>query len=187
MNPQKRATVQQVKPQSPAATAGVRPGDTILAIQSQPIISTADIQWVLHNAGETDTLQLLVRRGGQTRPLNLTLSPGWRRNADISWRVSTWDMRRMALGGMKLEAEPNNRSGKMALKAIHVGQYNEHAIAKRAGVKKGDVLLEFNGLSNEMSEQELITHTMQNTKPGDVVAVKLKRGGRVIDTKIKLP
>jgi S1-C subfamily serine protease len=92
----------------------------------------------------------------------------------------------MAFGGMVLEAQENDRSGKMALLAKHVGQYNDHAVAKRAGVKKGDVVIEFNGMSNAMTEQELLTHTLQNTRPGDVVPVKIKRGSNVMDVKIKL-
>ena len=38
--------------------------------------------------------------------MTLTLPPGWRRAGDLSWRASSWGLRRSALGGLLLEDLP---------------------------------------------------------------------------------
>ena len=50
---------------------------------------------------------------------------GWRRKDDISWRASTWELRRLALGGMLLKPDEGG------LRVEHVGQYAPHDRAKR--------------------------------------------------------
>ena len=106
---------------------------------------------MLHNAPATAKLPARVRRGGTTIDLTLTLASGWRRG-NISWRPTTWGLRQMGLGGMKLvDLRDEDRrgmglaDGRMALKIEHVGEYGEHAIAKRAGLKKGDVIVAVDG------------------------------------------
>ena len=91
----------------------------------------------------------------------------------------------MALGGMLLEADPSASS--MSLKAIHVGQYGDHARAKRAGLVKGDRITSFMGISEPLSETELIHRVLDGTKPGARVEVKAIRGGRERTFNIQLP
>ena len=94
LDPQ-RATVLRVEKDSPAARAGFQPGDQILKLQGQPLLSIADVQWVLHQtAPEAVSLVADVTRGDRTVELTLTLPAGWRQRNDISWRASTyrvWD------------------------------------------------------------------------------------------------
>ena len=98
----------------------------------------------------------------------------------------------MALGGMRLEplGEAERRrlglDGKMALLAQHVGQYNNHAVAKRAGVVKGDILIGFDGVADDLSEAGVIAHALQKRKAGDVVPVKMLRRGKEMTFKIRL-
>ena len=115
--------------------------------------------------------------------LTLDLPEGWRRG-DISWRATTWDLRRMGLGGLRLEELTDEqreeaklpRDG-MALRVEHVGEYGEHAVAKRAGFQKGDILVSFDGRTGRMSESELLAYTVQRKRPGDEVAVTVLRNG----------
>ena len=141
---------------------------------------------------ELDDLELLV--SGAYAPLarfnepgsavTLDLPEGWRRRGDISWRTSTWNLRRMGLGGMALIelTEEERRRAKlpddfMALRARHVGEFGDHAVAKRAGLQKGDILIEFDGQGGQMSETQLLAYTMQRKRPGDVVSVTVLRDG----------
>jgi hypothetical protein len=70
-----------------------------MTFSGQPMLSTADVQWVLQNAGEAATLPAQVLRGKKKLTLTLHLNNDWRRHTDISWRTTTWDLRRMAAGG----------------------------------------------------------------------------------------
>ena len=149
------------------------------------ILSLADIQWVIHNAPDSGTLEFTIRRSGEFVKKNVLLAAGWRRRSDISWRTSTWSLRRMAFGGMVLEANPGATS--MSLTAKHVGQYGEHALAKRAGLVKGDRITSFNGITEPLTETLLLHRILSETKPGDRVKVTAVRNGTEREFTIRLP
>ncbi|WP_165069275.1 Trx7/PDZ domain-containing (seleno)protein [Paludisphaera rhizosphaerae] len=192
MDPRGMALVEQVEPGSIAERAGVKVGDEFATLAGQPMLSIADIQWVLHNTPDRAKIPATITRGGKTTDATLDLPEGWRR-ADVSWRVTTWDLRRMGLGGLKLaelDAADRERAklpaDAMALRVEHVGQYGEHAAAKKAGFQKGDVLVSFDGRTAKSSETDLIAHAVQQKKAGDEVAVVVLRNGERMTLKLPL-
>jgi len=185
MDPESAATVLSVKKGSAAADAGFRKGDSITHADGQPIVSVADIQWVLHESGSRASLPVVVKRSGKRRNLTLELEKGWRRADDLSWRTTSWDFRRMATGGMLLtEIEPAKRrqlrlkKDRLALFVKHVGQYGDHATAKRAGFKKGDIIVDWDGETKRLSETEIFTRGIQHHKIGDKIPVTVVRNGK---------
>src|SRR5882672_10326765 len=58
-----RATVKSVAPGSPAEKGGFKAGDAIVRLQGQPILSVADVQWVLHNARTPCRIEAELDRG----------------------------------------------------------------------------------------------------------------------------
>lgn len=185
MDPNEKATVREVMAGSSAAQDGFLPGDDIVSLDGQPLLSIADIQWVLHNSGESGALIAVVSRDGQTIRLPMTLAKGWRRKGDLSWRATSWDLRRMTLGGMRLDAlSPDDRAkaglqgDAMAFRVRHVGAYGEHAVAKQAGFQKGDVLLSVDGKSDYRSESDLMAGLLNAKQQGDRVAAAVLRDGR---------
>lgn len=189
LDAEEMATVSEVFPNSPAEAAGFQPGDQIQSLNSQPLVSIADVQWVLDGvdpAGGEVTAK--VQRGERTLPLTLKLSEGWRHKDNLSWRVSSWGLRRMTTGGLVLAAlsdedrkERGIPSDSMALLVTHVGQYNAHAAAKRAGFRKGDVILAFDGQSDLMRETDLLAYGVSACRPGERVTVKVLRRGRTLE------
>lgn len=184
LDPKEMATVERVATDSIAGRAGLRAGDEITMLAGQPLLSIADLQWVLHNAPATTKLPTKVRRAGEAVDVSLDLPDGWRRG-DISWRTTTWDLRRMGLGGLWLEELTGEQlagsklpGDAMALRVKHVGEYGEHAVAKRAGFQKGDILVSFDGQTGKMSETGLLAYSMQRKRPGDEVAVTVLRNGK---------
>ena len=187
MDPKEMATVKAVKTGSLAAEAGVRVGDKIVSLEGQPLLSIADIQWVLHNSGETAKLNAVVKRKGTQQTIVLTLPKGWRRLDTIAWRASSWSLRRMGTGGLRLELLPaaerkrlDIADGQMALRVQHVGQYGPHAAAKRAGFRKGDVLISFDGKTDLHSDSDLLAYAVNHRKAGDKVPVVVLRGRRKV-------
>lgn len=186
LNPDECATVLEVLAGSPAEAAGFRKGDEIVTVGGQRPISIADVQWVLHTSKNDSELSVVVQRGGskgETLTLKLPLADGWRRRVNIDWRATTWDLRRIALGGMRLEAAtPEQRAqhgigdDKMALHVKWVGQYGDHARAKQAGFLKGDIVIAFDGDDSPRTESTLIATTVNGKKPGDKIPVKVIRG-----------
>jgi serine protease Do len=188
LDPKEKATVKSIVPGSSAEKDGIRPGDEILRLEGQPLLSISDVQWVLHNAGETAALKAVVKRNGQTVPLTITLAKGWRQHDDLSWRASSWDLRRMTTGGMLLEELPAEDCAKaglsdsaLALRVKHVGQFGPHAAAKQAGFQQGDVLVTVDGKSNRLSESDLMAHLAKEKRPGDKVPVTVLRGGEKVE------
>ena len=197
MDPKQRATVLAVDPDSAAHRAGFQalegpeasPSPDILAtVEGQTMLSTADIQWVLQNAPETGELKAVVHRAGVPLPLKLPLQNNWRRNSDISWRVTSWDLRRMATGGLLLrDSTPEERKAagvsetELSLFVQHVGQYGEHAVAKKAGFLQNDIIVSIGGLTAPMTESGLLSHLLRNRTPGDKVGVRIARNGERMD------
>ena len=190
MDPNECATVKEVTAGSPAEAAGFRAGDEIELINGQRPLSIADVQWVLHSAKDGTNFTASVRKGQARRDeksvsLTIPLEKGWRREADIAWRATTWDLRRIALGGMFLgpvtpeqRAELKIPADKLALRVKHLGQYGDHARAKQAGLLKDDVILEFDGDESLRSESLIIATTMNGKRPGDKVSVLVLRNGQ---------
>jgi hypothetical protein len=183
MDPKQMATVERVAAGSIADRAGLRASDEIVTLAGQPLLSIADLQWALHGAPAPTKLRARIRRGGEAVDLTLDLPAGWRRG-NISWRVTSWDLRRMGLGGLKLaELDAERRAGAklpedaLALRVEHVGEYGEHAVAKRAGFRTGDIIVSFDGRSGRMSESDLLAYALREKQPGDEVTVTVLRDG----------
>ncbi len=59
----KGVIVSAVQPGSPADLAGIRRGDIILEVNQEPVDSTKEVKKQIAEAGEKDSLLLLVNRG----------------------------------------------------------------------------------------------------------------------------
>lgn len=186
LDPKETAKILEVLPGSAADKAGLRAGETIEFMDGQPILSIADVQWVLHNSDPSGaSVALKIRRGNDWRDGTLKLDNGWRHADDISWRVSSWSYRRMASGGMVLEAVPSEEREKlplpadhMALRVKYIGQQGPHAAAKRAGLEKEDVIVEFDGQTNLHDESSFLYYSMMHRKVGELVDVRVLRNGQ---------
>jgi hypothetical protein len=193
LDPREMATVDRVADDSAAAAAGFRDGDRIVSLNGQPIMSAADVQWVLHHAGSPATIEAQVQRGPNKTTLKLALAAGWRRAGDLSWRPTTWDLRRMGAGGLVLEDLPaadRRKAGldesALALRVKHVGEYGDHAVAKRAGFQKGDVIVELDGQGDHLTETGFLAYAVQKKMPRDQLAVTVLRGERRVELKLPL-
>ena len=99
----------------------------------------------------------------------------------------------MATGGIslvsadaKLREQLKVEPGKMALVAKHVGKYGQHARARRAGIREGDVIVECGGRKDLMSENELYEYAIQAKRPGDMIKMRYLRNGNLKTAQIKL-
>jgi S1-C subfamily serine protease len=187
LDPKERATVSRVEKGSVAESAGLKPGDRIKSLAGQPLLSIADVQWVLHRTkAEGDNLLIQVERDGKAMELSLALPKGWRQLDDISWRASSWGLRRMVTGGMLLETLEGElpvgvaKDG-MALRAKHVGQFGPHAAAKNAGFQVGDVIVAFDGKSDIKRESDWFAYALREKKTGEKVPVTVIRGGKKLE------
>ncbi|MFO0978683.1 MAG: Trx7/PDZ domain-containing (seleno)protein [Planctomycetaceae bacterium] len=193
LDPSRKATVKQVREGSVADKAGFKAGDNLVSLNGQPLLSMADIQWVLHNIpAEGATVAALVDRGGKSTEISLKLTEGWRELDDISWRASAWGLRRMVTGGLVLEPVQDSDRGKngvpesgTALRVKFVGQYGEHAAGKNAGVQKDDIIVAYDGRSDLLTDSDVLRHGIMNTTPGQKIKLEIVRGGKTM--KLEIP
>jgi S1-C subfamily serine protease len=187
MDPQRRATVARVEPGSAADRAGLEAGDELESVDGQSIVSTADIQWALHQLTDDEAVAIAARRDGEPLEASLALEPGWRARGDISWRATSWALRRMVAGGLKLDELPREERAArqladdaLALEVAHVGQYGEHAHAKRQGFREGDVIVAIDGRDRAMRESDLFA-ALVNKPVGERVSVDVLRGSEKLE------
>ena len=187
-DPKERARVREVGGGSQAEKDGFKAGDDLTTLAGQPVISIADVQWVLHGAGDSGALDAEVTRAGAPVKLKLTLPEGWRQKGELSWRASSWDLRRMTTGGLSLEEMPDADSAKLgltnsvlALRVKHVGGFGEHAAAKKAGFREGDVIVSVQSRTDRMTESALMAWLARTTKRGQSVPVTVLRAGTRLD------
>ena len=193
LDPTAKARVKNVVKQSAADHAGFQAGDEILTLEGQPLLSIADLQWVLQNAPAPATLGARVKRGRSELDLTLALPADWRRASDISWRVSTWELRRMVTGGLVLKDLPTDERTKaglsdadLALLVHYVGEYGEHAVGKRAGFKKGDIIVSADGKTARLTESDFMTWLLQEKFGGVKIPVTVLRADARVNLELPL-
>ncbi|MBI1321685.1 PDZ domain-containing protein [bacterium] len=185
LSPDHAAKVMSVEPDSPAAAIGLKPGDEIVRLQGQALVSPADFQWILENTPETAELAFEIRNGkGESLKKTMKLAPGWRAKSDLSWRPTSWNLRRIAAGGLRLETLPDTEKRNrglpedaMALYVKHVGQFGEHAVAKKAGFVNGDVIVAVDGRTDLPTETSLFAYALDRPK-GTVLKFTVMRKDR---------
>ena len=196
-SPKHRAKLSKVASDSSAAKDGFRRADEILTLDGQPIISIADVQWVLHRAQENTTLPATVDRHGKEINLTLTLNPGWRKGSNISWRTTTGELRLVALGGMVLEelsdAERQHHGisdTEMALRVETVSRGGRRSSgqtnAQKAGIRRGDIIIGYGGSKDRLTESGIIAYVLQEEPQAKSLPVKLLRNGEQVAVNLSL-
>ena len=150
-----RATVKSAT--GSAAKDGFRAGDEVLTLEAQPLVSIADVQWVLERATGASLLAE-IRRGGKTEVLPLTLPAGWRRNGDFSWRDATW-------GTLRPDFDGKGEAG--GLRITRGG----------AGLEPDDLVVEVDGRRFE-SFSRFLAYLAQEKKPGEKLGITVLRAGK---------
>jgi len=69
----------------------------------------------------------------------------------------------------------------LALRVAHVGQYGDHAVAKRAGFLKDDVVIAIDGDRTPLRESELMAKLLQTKRPADRITLTVLRGSKSLE------
>ena len=151
-----------------AARAGIKEDDEILAVAGNPVHSIADIQWELGDIAEGQR-PIVVERAGERRTLNATFPKAGRR-PDLVWRTSMYSM--PPKPGLWLETG-EGRGLRLEVRGVF------GAAVKRAGLKKGDVIVEVDGRSEPMTESEFHTYVrLTHFESGARMKLRVLRSGK---------
>lgn len=193
LDPKERARVAGITPDSPADRAGLRIGDGILRFDSQPILSIADVQWVLHHAKDDVPIKIQIERSGERAEITLTLPRGWRQKVDFTWREWTWGIRHRLLGTERLEGVSNDEKKRLAIQgtALRIQELPPDWVKDKnpsaSQFCTGDVIVEVDGKNDLGTEADLLAYLMQKKPPGSIAELTVLREGKNRRIALKIP
>jgi predicted metalloprotease with PDZ domain len=191
IDPQDGCKIERVAADSPAASAGLQAGDVVTHANGQPIISIADIQWVLHHLSNSDSsVEFVVDRNGQAITRRLQLPSEWKK-ADISWRGSMWSVKPRPgfWAPLAKEAELKGMALPVDCKPLRIQWINsnqrEGRAAKEAGLREGDLITQIGDKPVNFTPAQFHLHVKMNYRVGDKLPLTIVRNGQT--QRIDLP
>ena len=185
IDPKDGQKIAKVTPGSAAEIAGLRAGQRVTHVDGQPIVSIADIQWVLHNRSNRAEI-IRVTIAGSSRSHLIKTAPGWKKT-DISWRGSLWNLHpRLRVWMPEATPEELKRlklpAGHHALKVKWINNGSpEGKAAQRAGLRLNDYIIAIDGRPlGKMTPRQFTAHVKLNYKSGQKLPLTLLRNGKRI-------
>ena len=158
--------VLEVESKSPAAQAGIRPGDVLLAIDSRPVHEGIDFDIAMINRQPGDTLRLAFARGGERFSTALELVERPRP-----------DGVKLAASNLGLAVEPMSSTLAEQLRfrrrLLQVTDVEPGGPADAAGVFPGDILLALG--RHYVTSTEDLGQLLDGTEAGEVLEIEVFR------------
>jgi serine protease Do len=186
------ATVLEVTEGSPAAKAGIRKGDVITKVNEIKIESPESLFETIHNFKPGEKVKIVFTRDGKEQSVMATLEKSEYKQKDFNYNynfrmppmpnmygmdMDSWGHKQPKLGIKAQDAEDG--------KGVNVLEVEDSSAAFKSGLKKGDVIVQFDG-ADVNSTNELVDQ-MEEARHKSVIKVKILRGGTSQDIDIKLP
>lgn len=169
-SPELGAVVGEVQDGTPAAQAGLRAGDRVVAIDGRSVENFGDLRGRIAETRPGSVVKLTVERGG--KPVELTATIGKLPSEDELQRVAR---RKLGAGGgslfpdgrPRLGVEVEAKDGQLRVRGVQPG-----TLADELGLREGDVLKTLNGES--VSRVEDVARALG--KDDARVSVEVQRG-----------
>ncbi len=190
LDPDDQTRIASVLAGSPASKAGVKAGDVLRSVGGERVLSLGDVSAVLEAIPDQAELRLALSRDGQPLTTTLELSGDWRRSDDPSWRPSVG----IAGPNTGFWALPLNEAqkrelglsaGALALKVSFL--FPNHRTPIDAGLKLGDVVIEFDGRRTAMLTRQMQALCQMHHEFGDTVPIVILRDGKEQKLTLRLP
>jgi serine protease Do len=156
-----------VKPGTPAAKAGVRPGDVLERFGDRPIKEGIDFYIALMNAAPDQPLDVLLAREGQAVRTSMTIE---RRPAPDGVQLAKQKL------GVLVEDLPPDVAANMGLPGatgLLVNQIERNGPADRLGVRRRDVLVAIG--RHAVANKDDLGQLLESIQTGDTIPVTLLR------------
>jgi M6 family metalloprotease-like protein len=163
-----RLVVEEVQPDSPAASAGLKPGDAVTRVGERPVKTPEAFREWLQTRGPGEVVPLGLLRDGKPVEVNVTLAATSRPMKANAQRVTL---------GVEL-GDPKEGVG------VRVERVQPGAPAAAAELKAGDFLSKVDG--REVPRANVLPDILAEKKPGDVLTLLVRRDGKDVELKVKL-
>jgi serine protease Do len=186
------ATVLEVTPGSPAEKAGIKKGDVITKVNETKIESPEGLFETIHSFKAGDKVKVSFTRNGKEQTVTATLDKTENNRSDFNYNynfkmppmpdmdgmdMGPWGPHQPKLGIKAQDAEDG--------KGVNILEVEDSSAAAKAGLKKGDIILQFDG-ADVNSTNELIEQ-LQEARRKSTIRVRILRGGVSQDIDIKIP
>ena len=183
----KGALVQNVLPKTPAAKAGIEPGDVVVALNGKAVETAGELTRNIALVPPGNQATLTVLRKGQKKELTVTVA-------------TRPDEQKIARGGQGAEEEEAPAdAGKSPKLGVNLGALTpdvaqrlgiqgdqgvvvmdvvEGGPADRAGIRRGDVILEVRGQA--VTKPDQVAQIVGKMKDGDMALLRVKRGDAAV-------
>lgn len=189
------ATVLEVTKGSPAEKAGIKKGDIITKLNETKIESPENLYETVHNLKPGDKVNIVLTRDGKVQSVVATLDKSDQMPKDFNYNYNyKFNMPPMAgMGDMQFDENWGPRQPKLGIKAqdaedgkgVNVLEVEDSSAAWKAGLKKGDIILQFDG--SEVNSTNELVEQFQDARRKSTIKVKIQRGGTTQDLDIKIP
>lgn len=189
------ATVLEVTKGSPAEKAGIKKGDIITKLNETKIESPETLYETVHNLKPGDKVTILLTRDGKQQSVVATLDKSDMGSKDFNYNYNyKFKMPPMPdMGDIQFDGNWGPRQPKLGIKAqdaedgkgVNVLEVEDSSAAWKAGLKKGDIILQFDG--SEVNSTNELVEQFQDARRKSTIKVKIQRGGTTQDLDIKIP
>ncbi len=164
------ALVTEVDVNSPAAKAGILPGDVITNINHQPVVNAMSARNNIGLAKPGTDLNIEVMRHGESKNLIITTASFPDEKTPVA-KESVVNIFGITVG--TLTAAQAKEAGVPEAQGVMVTAVETNSVAALAGLKKGAVITEVNRQKVESPEQ--FNSLVSGMKPGDRVLLLVKQ------------
>jgi serine protease Do len=189
------ATVLEVTKGSPAEKAGIKKGDIITKLNETKIESPETLYETVHNLKPGDKVTIILTRDGKEQTVVATLDKSDVGAKDFNYNYNyKFKMPPMPdMGDIQFDGNWEPRQPKLGIKAqdaedgkgVNVLEVEDSSAAWKAGLKKGDIILQFDG--SEVNSTNELVEQFQDARRKSTIKVKIQRGGTTQDLDIKIP
>lgn len=187
------ATVIDVTKGSPAEKAGIKNGDIIIKVNDTKIESPEGLFETIHNYKPGDKIKIGFMRDGKEQNVTATLDKSEYKTKDYNYNYNFRMPPMPDMDGMNFGPWGPRHQPKLGIKAqdaedgkgVTVLEVEDSSAAFKAGLKKGDIILQYNGV--EVNSTNELVEQFQEARQKTTVKVKILRGGVSREIEIKIP
>jgi membrane-associated protease RseP (regulator of RpoE activity) len=166
-------------PNTSLEAAGLRGGDTITTFDGQPVRDARAMRRILRATPVGKLVEIVFLRDGKTATTTLPTRPAESYRGD-----DPLEERAGGRGRIGVNVGDRVRVPTLGTHGVELDSVSRNGPADLAGLKKGDIVIEFNGKPTA-TEGDLRLRIFE-AMPGSTIPVKVLRGDQVLEIPIKV-